>query len=83
MLNAIPFFGWFLSIVVSISLSIPFFIVWNALAPTYFYFLPQVYLAIPFWDCVGLFIIIPILKWMVPTLVSSSSSSKVKEVVND
>lgn len=75
MLNKIPVFGWFLSALAAFSLSVPFFFIWNALAPTYFYFLPPVYLSLPFWDCVGLFMIIPILKWMIPTLVSSSSRS--------
>lgn len=76
MLNAIPFVGWLLSFVFAVSLAIPFFFIWNALAPTYFYFLPDVYKNIPFWDTVGLFMIIPILKFMlVPKFGGSSSSS--------
>jgi len=64
MINAIPILGWLLSAIVAMSLAVPFFYIWNALAPTYFYFLPAVYLSIPFWDCVGLFMIVPILKVM-------------------
>jgi hypothetical protein len=64
MINAIPVIGWLLSAILATSLAVPFFFIWNALAPTYFYFLPAVYLTIPFWDCVGLFMIIPIVKSM-------------------
>lgn len=76
MINAIPFFGWLLSFLISFSLAIPFYFIWNALAPTYFYFVPVVYQNLPFWDTVGLFMIIPILKHMLfPTLIKASSSS--------
>lgn len=75
MINKLPFIGWFFSFVASVSLSIPFYFVWNALAPIYFYQLPQVYLHIPFWHCVGLFIVVPIVKnTLTPTFVSVSQS---------
>jgi len=80
MINAIPVLGWFLSAFFSISLAIPFYFIWNALAPTYFYFLPAVYQHLPFWDTVGLFMILPILKTMLfPKLATVSSTSKSKE----
>lgn len=79
MLNAIPILGWALSFFFSVSLAIPFFFIWNALAPTYFYWLPDVYKSLPFWDTVGLFMIIPILKHMlIPTLVKTSSTTNNK-----
>lgn len=77
MINAIPVFGWLISAILCTSLAVPFFFIWNALAPTYFYWLPKVYLSIPFWDCVGLFTIIPILKTiLVPKIVSVSQTNK-------
>lgn len=79
MLNAIPFIGWLLSLVFSISLAIPFWIVWTAcgIGATYFYWLPVVYHEPGFWATVGLFIAISILKAvLVPKLVSVSSESK-------
>lgn len=77
MINKLPFIGWVISLTVSISLSIPFWFIWNRLASIYFYWLPQVYLHIPFWHCVGLFIIMPILKGtLIPTLVEVSSKSE-------
>lgn len=80
MLNAIPVLGWFLSAFFSISLAVPFFYIWNELGPIYFYFLPKVYLNIPFWHCVGLFMIIPILKIvLVPKLVQVNQQHKTKE----
>jgi hypothetical protein len=78
MINAIPFLGWFLSFIFSVSLAIPFWICWTAcgLGAKYFYFVPPVYQAIPFWNCVGLFIVASILKGLFPTLVSVSNDNK-------
>jgi hypothetical protein len=75
-LNAIPIIGWIISFILSASLAVPFYFIWNSLAPTYFYFLPDVYKQLPFWDTVGLFMIIPILKHMlVPTFVRNSTTT--------
>ena len=60
LLMAIPVIGWFLGIMISLFISIPFYFLWNWLAPIYFYFLPQVYKELPFFNCIGLFILIPI-----------------------
>jgi len=79
MLNKIPFIGWALTFAASVSLSVPFWFIWNRLAPIYFYQLPEVYKHIPFWHCVGLFIVIPILKHtLVPQLASVSNDSSSK-----
>lgn len=44
----------------------------------YFYFLPTVYQDPGFWNCVGVFIVVPILKTIfVPKLVSVSNEQKV------
>ena len=78
MINAIPIVGWIISFFLSASLAIPFYFIWNSLAPTYFFFLPDVYKNIPFWDTVGLFMIIPILKHMlVPTFVRNRTTNKI------
>ena len=80
MLNKIPVIGWALTLAASVSLSVPFWICWSAcgLGETYFAFLPVQWRSIPFWHCVGLFLIVGILKgmMMMPTLVSSSSSTE-------
>lgn len=81
MLNAIPIVGWMLSLIFSISLAIPFWIVWTAcdIGKTYFYWLPEVYQAPGFWACVGLFMVFSILKAvLVPRLVSVSNEAKSK-----
>lgn len=64
MINKLPFIGWFLSFAANVSLSIPFWVCWTAcdIGKTYFDFLPVKYQAIPFWHCVGLFMVIGILK---------------------
>jgi len=82
MLNAIPFIGWFLSLIFSISLAIPFWFCWTVcgLGTKYFYFIPKIYQTIPFWHCVGLFIIIGILKAMlIPRLANFSNNQKVEK----
>jgi hypothetical protein len=45
-------------------LSVPFYFLWNKLAPVYFYQIPSLYRQIPFWHCVGLFLLIAILRAM-------------------
>jgi hypothetical protein len=78
MVNAIPIVGWALSFAVNVSLAIPFWICWTicGIGSTYFKFLPQEWQSIPFWNCVGLFISISILKLIVvPRLASVSQSS--------
>lgn len=78
MINAIPFLGWMLSVIFSISLAIPFWLCWTVggIGEMYFYWLPSTYRSIPFWHCVGLFMAISILKAvLIPHLSSTSSSS--------
>ena len=62
MIYAIPFVGWAVGLFFTISLAVPFWICWNALAEKFFYFLPTVYHSIGFWETVGLFIVFAILK---------------------
>lgn len=58
MVNAIPVCGWLISVVANASLAVPFWLCWTVcgIGATYFGFLPPVWQAIPFWNCVGLFI---------------------------
>lgn len=79
MLNRLPIIGWLVQLVVSISISLPFWWCWTVcgLGKLYFAFLPELYQAIPFWDCVGLSIVIAILKSVfVPKLASVSQSNE-------
>lgn len=74
---ALPIFGWFLGLLFHASMAIPFWIVWNWLAPKFAYWLPAVYQHLGFWETVGLFIIMSTIKAVVlPTSFSSSSSGK-------
>lgn len=54
LMSSIPVVGWLLAALISFSFAIPFYFLWNGLAPTYFYFLPAVYLHFDFWTLVGL-----------------------------
>lgn len=56
------------------SLAVPFYFIWNALASTYFYWLPEVYQELPYWHIVGLSMIIPIFKMMVVPKFASVSN---------
>ena len=62
MANAIPVLGWLLHFLVALFMAIPFYFLWNWLAPIYAYWLPDVYLSLPFWHCVGLFWLMPMVK---------------------
>ena len=80
MINKLPIIGWILSITAAISLSIPFWICWTCmgLGERYFYFIPNVYTNIPFWHCVGLFVVLKILYGtLTPKLFSVSNSQSV------
>ncbi len=79
MLNGLPIVGWFLSFVGNVSLAIPFWICWTVcgIGVLYFDFLPAKYQALPFWNTVGLFMCISILKAvLVPKLASVSQSNE-------
>jgi hypothetical protein len=80
MINKIPFFGWILSAMGAISLSIPFWLCWTigGIGEKYFSWIPEVYQVIPFWHCVSLFIVIAILKGtLTPKLFSISNTQTV------
>ena len=80
MLNKIPFIGWFFTAIAAIGLSVPFWFFWTyiGIGQTYFYFVPVVFKSIPFWDCVGLFVVISILKGtLIPKVFSVSNDTKV------
>lgn len=53
-LNAIPIIGWIMAAVIWFFAAIPIYLLWNWLAPIYFYWLPGRYLDIPFWHVFGL-----------------------------
>ncbi|HAW81720.1 MAG TPA: hypothetical protein DCX27_19680 [Balneola sp.] len=63
-MNSIPVVGWILSFIAVSSTAVPFWIAWTrcGIGEKYFYFLPEVYLHPGFWDCVGVFMCVFILK---------------------
>ena len=78
--NQIPVIGWMWQFVLAVSLSVPFWFFWNVagIGATYFYWLPETYQRIPFWDCVGIAVVVSILKYvLVPRLASVSNSNSV------
>lgn len=76
-LMAIPVLGWFIAILIGLCWSIPFYFLWNSVAPTYFYWLPRVYHQLPFWDCVKLTLTISMMKVLLfPTMSVNNSNGK-------
>jgi len=49
----------------AIILAIPFYYLWNYLAPIYLPQLPEQYLNVPFWHVAGIFMLIKIVKMMI------------------
>jgi len=72
-LNAIPIVGWLIAAVLCLFMGIPVWLLWNWLAPTYFYWLPSVYLRLPFWHVFGLLWLISSLRSLLLPSISSSS----------
>lgn len=64
MINAIPVIGWLISAFFSISLAVPFWLIWTVwgYGRTYAYWLPDIYLTPGFWDTVAIFIATSIIK---------------------
>lgn len=62
MIYSIPIVGWLVGLFFHTMLAIPFYFLWNGLAPTYLYWLPPVYQNLGFMTIVGLFILLSILK---------------------
>lgn len=78
MINGLPFVGWVLSAIANVSLAVPFWICWTCcgIGETYFDFLPSQWQSIPFWNCVGIFISMSIIKTVfVPKIASVSQSA--------
>lgn len=77
MIFMLPVVGWLIGFVLAFGMAVPFYYCWNALAPIYFAaWVPPIFLQLPFWHIVGLFVIISILKAMlVPNWGSSNTTN--------
>ena len=75
-LNAIPIFGWLIAAVICLFVAIPVYFLWNWLAPTYFYWLPSVYLDLPFWHVFGLLWLLSSITGLLLPSVSASAEAK-------
>ena len=62
MWSKLPIIGWVLGFLIAVFMAIPFYFLWNFIAPIYLTFLPQIWLSLPFWNCVWLFLLISIIK---------------------
>jgi hypothetical protein len=60
---------------IAMFIAIPFYFLWNGLAPVYFTFLPAIWRYIPFWDCTRLML----LAFIIRGAFSPFTSSKEKK----
>lgn len=65
MIFILPVIGWAVGILLCLLMAIPLYFAWNWMVPTYFYFLPEVWHVIPFWDMVWLIALVTMVKWIV------------------
>jgi hypothetical protein len=78
-LNMIPVVGWFIAAAVCIIAAIPMYFLWNALAPIYFYWLPMIYLDLPYWHIVGLmWLLISLRQLLLPSFGTTVNTTKEK-----
>lgn len=70
MWNKLPIVGWFIAAIAAMSLSVPFYIAWtwNHIGEKFFYFLPEAYHRISFFEIFFLFITLGIVKWIIGCL---------------
>jgi hypothetical protein len=75
--GALPIIGWIIGPLLAISSAIPLWFVWSycGLGGKYFHFIPELYHYIPFWDMVGLFLIVWVLKSLVPNIASNNNTN--------
>lgn len=76
-ISVFPVVGWLISALLAIAVTIPLHFLWGWLAPTYFYFLPPVYLNMGFIDMAGLVVLMGFLKMV---FLPSAKSATVKNV---
>ena len=75
-LNMIPIVGWLIAAAICFFVAIPVSLLWNWLAPTYFYWLPKVYLDLPFWHVFGLLWLISSVRGLLLPGISASANTK-------
>ena len=75
-LNIIPIVGWLIAAAICFFVAIPVSLLWNWLAPTYFYWLPKVYLDLPFWHVFGLLWLISSVRDLLLPSISTSANTK-------
>lgn len=76
LLNMIPVVGWLFAGIICFFVAVPVYVLWNWLAPTYFYWLPAVYLELPFWHVFGLLWLISSLRGLLLPNITASATTK-------
>ena len=72
----IPIIGLLIAAIICFFVAIPVWVLWNWLAPTYFYWLPQVYLSLPFWHVFGLLCLISSVRGLLLKSMNVSATSQ-------
>ena len=64
-ITVIPILGWLISAIFAVLIAIPLHFLWGWLGPTYFGFVPAIYLNMGFWDMAGLLVLVGFIKLIV------------------
>lgn len=77
MVNAFPIFGWIFSFLMNAFMAVPFYFIWDfiGIGESFFYFLPERFQVIGFWNTVGLFIVASIIKQFSPIAINNSNNN--------
>jgi formate hydrogenlyase subunit 3/multisubunit Na+/H+ antiporter MnhD subunit len=63
--TVVPVIGWAFSALFAFLIAMPLHFLWSWLGPTYFAFVPAVYLNMGFWDMAGMLVLIGFIKLIV------------------
>lgn len=77
-LNAIPILGWLIAAFICFFVAIPVWFLWNWLAPLYFYWLPALYLTLPFWHVFGLLWLVTSIRGVLLPSTNVNNSNAIK-----
>lgn len=80
-INYIPVVGWLIALFFQASIAVPFWFLWTycEYGKRFFFFLPEVYQSLAFLECIGLFIVLSILRTAIYPKFSADISVKENE----
>ena len=79
-LLAFPILGWLIAPLISACAALPFYVLWHWFnVKKFFTFLPDVYLNAGFWEMVGLFLVLSMLKSLLLPSLTNNNTVKTRD----